>query len=469
MIHQIKTQSQHIGVLPQQIQLLKLFHLTNSELHQRVQDELNENPLLEENVDSELQNDSSKETIQDYQDEDEYQYDDIPDYRIEHNNYLSENNLPQLPISESINFRKELKEQIRFSLQDEKDFELADYLIDSLDESGLLEQSLEEITDDYSFKKLRAINTEEVEKIRSQLKKLGSGGAGCFSIQEYLLLQLHERPLKNPIIKKAICLLEQYSLSFMYKNVDTVTELLGIDKFELQIIFELIRSCKLKPFTEINQFDLNRSVIPDFIVRRSEDGFEITLHNQRSSTLFINHSIMQSLSKQNPADKRALIYLKGKVSSAKWFVDAIRQREVTMQKIMRAIIEFQYDYFLDGDITQLKPMILRNITDRCGVDIASVSRITCNKYADTDFGVICLKDLFSEGIENLQGKNVSNKVIQAAIENIIQNEDRKNQLTDQQLVALLSAKGFNIARRTVAKYREQLNIPSAQLRSILVS
>jgi RNA polymerase sigma-54 factor len=469
MIHQIKSQTQHSTVLPQQIQLLKLFHLTGTELQDRIREELNENPLLEETQAPDHDEEPTKDTVQDYQDEEEYKYDDIPDYRLEHNNYLSEQNLPQFPLLERYDFRKDLKEQARFILEKGEEMEIANYLIDSLNDSGLLDQSMEEITDDYSFRKGKAVDAGQIEAIRSEIKKLGTGGAGCFTIREYLLYQLHQMNVRSPNVKKAISLMEKYFTSFAYRNAEKVLDGLGIDKHELKIVLKLIRNCKLKPVTEIDTSGASGTIIPDFIVRRNGDGYEVTLHHQRSSTLFINSAMSATISKQNPSDKRTLEYLKSKLNSAQWFVDAVRQREITMHKVMRVIIEYQFDYFKNGEIAHLKPMILKNITDNSGVDISTISRITCNKYADTHFGTIRLKDLFSEGIENANGRNISNRVIQSAIEEIVKNEDKKKQLTDRQLVTLLSNKGFDIARRTVAKYREQLGIPAAQFRSLLVS
>jgi RNA polymerase sigma-54 factor len=470
MLSQVRTQKHQFNVLPQQIQLLKLFHLTTLELQQRIQEELNENPLLEENTTSDDdQDNSSKDTVQDYQDEEEYKYDDIPDYKLEHNNYLSEQNMPQRPIAELYDFRKDLKEQIRFIIKDQPEVDLADYLIDSLNESGMLEQNLEALTDDYSFKKHQIIEPGQIEKIRSIIKEIEPGGVGCFTIKEFLLFQLSKMNTSRPDVMKAICLLEKHFENLTYRNTEKITELLQLDEDELQIVLQLIRTCKPKPLTELDTTASFATVIPDFIVREDGDGFEISLYRQRSATLFINQSMSKMITKQNGADKGAQQYLKSKLNSAQWFVDAIKQRENTMQKVMRVIVELQQEYFRNGDIAQLKPMILKNVADRTSVDISTVSRITCNKYADTHFGTIRLKDLFSEGIENEQGENISNRVIQSAIEDVVRSEDKKSPLTDQQLVTVLSMKGFNIARRTVAKYREQLRIPAVQLRAMWVS
>ncbi len=468
MLHQVRAQKQQFTVLPQQIQLLKLFHLTTTELQQRIQDELNENPLLEENLASTDNEEMTKDAVQDYQDEDEYKYDDIPDYKLEHNNYFSDQNIPQRPISERPDFRKELREQIQFVLKKTEDLDLATYLIDSLNESGMLDQTLDEITDDYSFKKHRIVEADEVERIRAIVKQLEPGGAGCYSVKEFLLFQLLK--MKSvPLVATAIRLLEQYFEHLTYRNTEKIAELLGIEEAELKRVLRLIRTCRLKPVTEIDSAGINSTVIPDFVVRKDGEKFEISLYRQRSATLFINHSMTSMLNKEGRADQGTVHYLKSKLSAAQWFVDAVKQREGTMMKVMRVMVDLQREYFENGEISFLKPMILKNVADRTGTDISTVSRITCNKYADTHFGVIRLKDLFSEGIENEHGENVSNRVIQAAMETIIRNEDKKNPLTDQQIVTALSMKGFVLARRTVAKYREQLGIPAVQLRAMWVS
>ncbi len=470
MLSQVRSQNQHLTVVPQQIQMLKLFHLTTLELQQRIQTELNDNPLLEETVTSdEGEEDFNKDAVQDFQDEEEYQYDDTPDYKLEHNNYLSDQNLPQRPIVERDNFRIDLKEQITFVLQSEKDIQLANYLIDSLNDSGMLEQKPEALADDYSFKTYSVVDPEEIERIRLVIRELEPGGFGCLTLKEFLLYQLNNMNSKRPDVKKAIYLLEQHFDNFAHKHSEQIADLLGIDEKELQIVLRLIRTCKSKPNTETDTTSTHATVIPDFIIRREGETLEISLYHQRSATLFINHSMATLASQKNGSSKQANQYMKSMMSSAQWFVDAIKQREGTMQKVMRVITELQRAYFMDGDIELLKPMILKNVSDKTGVAISTISRITCNKYADTHFGIIRLKDLFSEGIENQLGENISNRVIQSAIEEVVKNEDKRNPLADQELVRVLSVKGFSIARRTVAKYREQLRIPAAQQRTLWVS
>lgn len=465
MLSQIRTHRHQLTVLPQQIQLLKLFHLTNLELQQRIKDELDDNPLLEENTSNEEDIDNkSVDKIQDYQDEEEYSYDDIPDYKLEYNNYLSDRDLPQRPISEQYDFRHDLKEQAVMIFINEAELDLAFYIIDSVNECGLLEQSLDVLADDYSFKKYCVVDLSSLDKIRRIVKELEPEGVGCFTIKEFLIFQLQRLNAKRPDVKKAICLLENHIDSFSFKNTESIAKHLHLDEDEFQIVLQLIRTCKSKPITETDSTSTHATVIPDFMVRCTRDILEISLCHQRSSTLSINRP--QAMILKGDHNENSRQYLKSKLSSAQWFVNAIKQREETMYKVIQVIVELQRDYFLNGDINCLRPMILKNVADRIGADISTVSRITCNKYVDTHFGTIHLKELFSEGIQNESGENISNRVIQSAMEEVVRNEDKKNPLSDHQLVTLLSEMGFNLARRTVAKYRDQLRIPAAQLRAM---
>jgi len=465
MLKQIGTQKQHFNVLPQQIQLLKLFHLTTLELQQRIQEELNDNPLLEEDVNEEdkLSAEASKDEVQEYQDEEEYAYDDIPDYKLEHNNYLAEDN-SQRPFAEQLDFRKTLKEQIAVNLKNEKEKIIAQFLIDSLTEEGLLEQDASAIADDISFQNHIVIEADEVDRIRLKLQQIEPYGMGCRTIKEFLIFQL-KRMQPSVSVKNGISLLSEHFQDLSHRNMEKIAAKIQITENELRKVIHLIGTLKMKPFTELQSSVAAPQIIPDFIITENGDKLEITLYRQRSSTLFINQSLTKMLEKEKKADKATVTYLKGKMSSAQWFVDAIKQRETTMMKIMTEILRFQSEFFKEGDIRLLKPMILKNIAEKIGMDISTVSRITCNKYADTPFGTILLKSLFSEGVENEQGEMISNRVIQTAIEEVVKAEDKHAPYTDQQLVSILSGKGFDIARRTVSKYREHLQIPIAQRRA----
>jgi RNA polymerase sigma-54 factor len=468
MLNQVHSQKQSFTVLPQQIQLLKLFHLNTLGLQQRIQEELIENPVLEESVSEEdnVTEASKDDTIQEYQDQAEYQEDDIPDYKLEHNNYLSDADLPQRPIPEYLDFRKDLKEQVRVLLADPMQLMIAEYLIDSLSDDGMLEQDMSSIADDISFQKNKVIAAAEIEYVRRQLLRLEPMGIGCTSIKEFLLLQLRQRDQADKKTQLAIQLLEKNFGDLAHRNMEKIASQLNINESELRGILKLISTCQLKPLAESSGPPQRDAIVLDFVVTQNNDIIEVSLYRQRSSTLFINNSLSAMVTNGKCGDKGTLQYLKSKLSSAQWFVSAIKQRETTMLNVMKAIVRFQKDYFKDGDIRLLKPMILKDIADEVGVDISTASRITCNKYADTHFGTTLLKDLFSKGIENERGEAISNRVIQKAIEDVVEGENKQKPYTDQQLVAVLAEKGFNIARRTVAKYREQRQIPVMQVRAL---
>jgi RNA polymerase sigma-54 factor len=471
MLQQNLVQKQETKILPQQIQLLNLFHLNTLELEHRIEQELEDNPFLDKKEDEEeaTADKFAKEQTQDYQDWDEHGYDDIPDYKMEYSNYLPDDEKTFSPMKAATDFREDLKKQFRLCCNDEKLTLLADYLIDSLSDNGLLEITLDKLAEEYSFTCKTWMEAEDFEPVLKLIQNLDPIGIGARSICECLLLQLKAMNQKRPDVQKAICLLQDHYQDLRNRNMDKIMECLQLEEDELKIILELISSLKMKPVAEVQEGSTpNAHIIPDFLIVQEGDYLEVSLYNQRSSSLFISREWKEIVadSQKNKKDAAAAQYLKNKYQSAQWFVSAIRQREGTMLRIMKAIVNMQYEYFREGDIKLLKPMILKNIADKTGVDISTVSRITCNKYVDSPFGMILLKDLFTEGIINEKGEAISNKVIQVAIEDAIEKEDKKNPYTDQQLVAILAKKGFSIARRTVAKYREILQIPVAQMRSI---
>jgi RNA polymerase sigma-54 factor len=469
MLSQIQTQKQQLKILPQQIQMLNIFHLNVLELDQRISDELDENPLLEMNEEEETVavEKFAKESVQDYEDWEEHGYDDIPDYKLEYENYFNTETVPNVPIKAFRDYREALKEQIRYEGLSEKQLKLADYIIDCLNCNGFLRQELEDMADDLSFKQGVIVEMSELEEVLGFIQRLDPVGVGAKNTRECLLLQLHHLGKKGPDVKMAIRLLEEHYSDLSHRNMEKIMESLHIDEDELKIILRLLASLKLKPvLEEFEGTSINNNIIPDFMLIVNEEGtIEVNLYRSRSSSLYINQSLMENVQNTGTSrDKSATQYLKSKLSSAQWFVNAIKQRESTMMQIMRAITELQHDYFLTGDVSLLKPMILKNIADKVGVDISTVSRVTSNKYVDTPFGIILLKNLFTEGIINKEGEVISNRVIQSAIEGVIEKEDKLNPYTDQQLVSILANKGINVARRTIAKYREQLQIPVAQLR-----
>lgn len=471
MINQRLAQKQRLKILPQQIQLLNFFHLNTLELEQRILQELEENPLLEDqkNEFEPLVDKYNKDSVQDYQDWEEYVYDDIPDYKVEYNNYLHNEKLPERPIVGQTDFRSNLKEQYKLAHTDEAGIELAEYIIDSFNEHGLMEQDPEDLAEDISFKSGKWIEADCIIAVLKKIQGLDPVGIGARSIRECLLIQLKRLNAKRPDVKMAIQLLENHFTDLHNRNMDRIKHQLKIDDEELKIVLQLIAGLKMKPVCEVQEgVTLNQNILPDFIVTRNGDDIEVQLYRHRSESLNINSTWRQMAdqTKQVTTDKMAIQYVKNKLQSAQWFIHAVQQREATMMKIMKSIVHIQYDYFLTGDINLLKPMILKNVAEMVGVDISTVSRITCNKYAETPFGLLLLKELFTEGIANEKGQVISNKVIQSAIEEVIENEDKHNPYTDQQLVTILSQKGFSVARRTVAKYREQLQIPVSHVRSL---
>ena len=458
--------------MPQQIELLNLFHLNSLALEQRIQDELNENPLLEEqsSQDDDHLEKFNKETVQDFQNWEEYGYDDIPDYKTEYHNYISTEKVPEKPLADVPDFRDDLKKQCRFLDIPEEQYYLYDFLIDSLNEYGFLEQQVDELASEISFRKKIWIETTELEEALKKIRELDPFGTGCQSVQEYFLLQLKQMNTKQPDVRVAINLLEEHYHDLRVCNLDKLRRQLGLEEDEIRIVLNLLAHLKTRPFNPPPAvMQANPSILPDFIILDEGDILDVVLYRQRSSNLHISQAWLETVqhaSQDHNMDKSARQYLRSKLSSAQWFINAIQQRESNMLRIMKAIVAMQYEYFKSGDILQLQPMKLKDIADKVSVDISTVSRLTCNKYAETVFGTILLKDLFTEGIVNKEGNSISNKVIQSIIGELIQNEDKKAPYTDRQLVSILGERGYTIARRTVAKYRELMSIPVAQVRSL---
>lgn len=468
MIYQHLTQKQQVRILPQQIQLLNLFHLNTLELEHRIQQELEENPLLEEAPadDNSLREDS--EVIQDFADWDEFGYDDIPDYKTEYANYFSGEAIPDRPIAQTADFREHLKEQCRLLLMEEKDFQQICYLIDSLNENGMLDQELSSLAEDMSFKHGEWIESPQLERLLKVIQTLDPAGVGARDIRECLLLQLKRKHTNRPDVAAAFKLVQDHFTDLKNRQLDKIMDSLGLEEDELRIVLELVAALPLQPIMTATEESGNRNyIVPDFVIAVEGDVIDVSLARQRSSSLHISHSWMENVKNQCAKDDKAAgQYLKSKLQAAEWFISAIQQRESTMLRVMRTIVKWQYEYFKEGDPLMLKPMILKNIAKEVGVDISTVSRITSNKYAATPFGNILLKDLFSEGLANEQGEVVSNRIIQHALEEAIAAEDKKSPFTDHQLVVILAKNGYKIARRTVAKYRELLRIPTAQMRAV---
>lgn len=469
MLQQSQLQKQSLKILPQQIQMLGIYHLNSLQLEQRIKDELDENPLLEANTDDEsLDVAQDKDQPQDYQDYDEYQYDDIPDYKLEAESFIHTNNL-NMPIKDTIDFRTTLKQQLINLNLDETETRIAEYIIDCIEDNGFLERDLQEIADDISFSQKTFVEESVIEKLLLQIQEFEPFGVGCRNIREFFLKQLNNQK-QCPIVKKCVALVDKYYNELQKRNFEKIYNGLGIDDEELSILFKHISTLQLKPVNAAQEGQMvKETIIPDFILTVEGETLMVDLYKQKSNLLYINQSLMQTVEKKEgrtAEEKAAMQNFKNKLTSAMWFINAIKQREDNMLRIIRAIVKRQKEYFLTGDASYMRPMILKNIADEVGLDISTISRVTCNKYIDTPFGYILLKNLFTQSIVNEEGLSVSNRVVQIKLKEIIDGEDKDMPYNDQQLVAILEEHGIKIARRTVAKYRELLNIPVGDMRRI---
>jgi len=474
MIYQSNVQRQQLKILPQQIQLLNLFHLNTLELNQKIKEELEENPCLEEqNEDSEETGEgeitSSSKIEDDWQDWEDYLQDDISDAKIIYSNYLNKEIYSEKPFIQSDSFQQILKDQYKFILSSEEQLQMADYIVDSMDENGFLTEDVDVVAENFSFKYNHWVSATEIENMLHFIQGLEPHGIGARNVCECLILQLKRLP-DSFQVKKAIDLLENYYTDLKNRNMFKLREALQLDEMQLKNILKLIGSLNMHPvLTAQDQSFSNGYIIPDFILTVEGDEMNVSLYRSSSGTLTINYGWLDSVSSRNnnkQLEKATQQYIKSKITSAKWFISAIHQRESSMLKIMKAIVNWQHDYFINGNRSLLKPMILKDIAHVVQMDISSVSRITSNKYVSTPCGLILLKNLFNEGINTVEGNIVSSHVIKNALEEIVVSEDKKSTLTDQQLVKKLAQRGYIIARRTVAKYRELLHIPTAQMRAL---
>ena len=467
MIAQQQTQKQTLKILPQQIQLLNLYFLNSLELQQRIKNELEENPFLDEVEEKPEDLKLSKDDVRDFEDWEEHGYDDIPDYKSEYQNYFDAEVAPDSAIVSICGFKEEARQQLHMLDICEEDRAIAEYIIDTLNQNGFMDRPLDEVADDMSFHFHSVIEVETVKRGLTIVQTLDPIGIGSCNIRECLLLQLRKMDIKKEGVKCALALVENHFEDLIHRQFEKLHNALKVDDVQLRQVLNLIGGLKFSPVAEIAQHDPRNTIIPDFIISNDGDRIRVSLLSGRSGSIFVNQALHDQLASQiSSKDRMASQYVKSKLSSAEWFVNAVKQREDTMMQIIQCIVELQREYFASGDIGLLRPMVLRNVSDMTGLDISTISRITSNKYAETHFGIIYLKKLFSEGIADKKGKVVSNKVIQSVIGDAIQAEDKCHPYTDQQLVTLLEQKGLNIARRTVAKYREQMQIPIAQIRAV---
>lgn len=488
MMNLSQSQRQTFKITPLQIQMLNFLQLSTVELEERIKNELEENPLLEEGIitnDETPENDfeeiSDPETEDystiikpenDYSDWDEYGNDDTPDYKTSINNHSSDDDLYTVPIIQESDWRTDLKAQVHYLPLNERQIMLMDYIIDSLNDNGFLTTAADVIADDVSFTNNVFVDIEEVAHLLKVLRMMDPAGIGAADLQECLMMQLQRKKENGLDVDLAVDIVAFNIDELAVRNYEKIMRMRNITSEELKKAIQQITALNAKPIMDgsTSSIAVKDNIIPDYIITYETNlsgdmSIDISLNNGRTPSLKINKDFAETIN--STKNKAVNQYINTKMSAANWLIEAIQQRETTMLKTMKAIVLFQRVFFTTGDIRNLKPMILKDIADQIGMDISTISRVTSGKYAQTPFGTINLKDLFTEGIKVDSGEEVSNREIQQAIANLIANENKQNPLNDFQLMDLLAQKGYNIARRTVAKYRENMSIPSAQMRRVL--
>lgn len=466
---------------PAQIQVIKMLEVPTLELEERIRQELEENPALEEGADSESNTDEFDDEYgndeggnNDDFDPDEYMMDDdIPDYKLKANNTSKDDKREDIPFSAGMTFHENLIDQLGLLDLSEHQHLLAEYVIGNIDDEGYLRRTAESMVDDIVFQAGIQTTDEEMLQIIELVKQFDPAGIGATTLQECLLLQLQRKKQTTEVVL-AEKIIDQYFEEFTKKHYDKITKSLNIDEEQLKKVITEITRLNPKPGNAWGGNILEKSmstIVPDFILETEGRQLIVNLNNSNVPELRVNTTYNEMFqdyasNKKNQSRemKDAILFVKQKIDAARWFIDAIKQRQQTLLTTMTAIVQFQKEFFLEGDDTFLKPMILKDIADRTGYDISTISRVSNSKYIQTDFGVYPVKYFFSESMTNDSGEEVSTREIKKILQDCIDNENKQKPLNDDALADVLKEKGYLIARRTVAKYREQLNIPVARLR-----
>lgn len=472
---------------PQQIQLMKLIQLPTQEFEQRLKQELEENPALEvedENADD-YENSQLTDSYDEYDDSgnesinaediniDEYLSDDeIPNYKTQANNYSSDDEEKDIPFASGPSFTQHLKNQMNTYRLTEEEEIINDFLIGSIDDSGYIRRDLTDILDDLAFTENIFTTEKELERLLKIVQQLDPAGVGARDLKECLILQL-KRKQEKPCINLAIDILENGFEHFVKKHYTKLLQKFHITEEELKDAIKQIERLNPKPGGSfVGNSKVTEQIVPDFTIRIVDGELELTLNSRNAPELHISNEYNNLMhgykdsSEKSKSQKEAVMFIKHKLDAAKWFIDAIKQRQQTLLLNMNAIMQHQKEYFLTGDERKLKPMILKDIADVIDMDVSTVSRVASSKYVSTPYGTKLIKEFFSESMKNDQGEDVSTREIKNILESVIKEEDKKKPLTDDRLALILKDKGYPIARRTIAKYREQLDIPVARLRKI---
>jgi RNA polymerase sigma-54 factor len=478
---------------PQQIQLMKLLQVPTANLEERVKEELEENPALEmgeegsedefgedmqESIDEPMDElmDGSED---DYENADmtEYIVDDdgeIADYKTRDDNYPEMDDQKVMPIRVETTFHDLVVDQLGMLELDERRFKIAEQIVGSLDDDGYLRRELSSISDDLAFRQGMVVEEKEIEELLEQIQQFDPAGICARNLQECLLLQLKRKLGEGKSVALAIQILSKYFEEFTKKHYEKIQHNLNLNDEQIRDVINQIIKLNPKPGGNIGEVNKAETyIIPDFYIINNNGRLELSLNARNAPDLRISEGYRDMLkdyekgSKKDKRQKEAVLFIKQKIDSAKWFIDMIKQRQETLINTMSAIISHQEEFFLTGDETNMRPMILKDIAELTGLDISTVSRVANSKFVQTEFGTYRLKFFFSESLSTDSGEEVSTREVKKILNDIIEGEDKRKPLSDEILTDLLQAKGYNIARRTVAKYREQLNVPVARLRKEL--
>ncbi len=475
-INQSQVQNILQKLSPQQIQMIKLLELPTIQLEQCIKKEIEENPALEENQEDLHEYEISKElSIEEYKRREE-----IPAYKLQISNHSKDDKVYQTQLSDSYTLTEYLKEQLSYLSIEDNLYEVAEYIIGSLDRNGYLQRKISSIVDDMAFNLGLDIDETQVRKALKYVQMLEPRGVGARNLQEALLLQLKSLP-KNDIVMLSMRVVEDFFNEFTKKHYEKIVSKMDLDEDTFRAIITMITGLSPKPanlYAEQIQSEPTIQITPDFTVENIDGELELSLNKGNRFDIQINKSYLELLASlikeskkiktSNPHTientKEAASFVRHKIDSAKWFISALNQRNTTLVLTINAILGFQKKYFLSGSDSDLKPMILKDISDLTGLDLSTISRVVNSKYIETDFGVFSLKYFFSEAMMKEDGEEVSSREIKSTIVECVENEDKTSPLTDEALMDILQQKSYKIARRTVAKYREMLNIPVARLR-----
>jgi len=455
---------------PLQIQTIKLIELPIQELEQRIRKEMEENPVLDEDVPNEKEEEEAPREVS----LSEYKEDDaIPSYRLRSDNYNTKDERPQYStFSVKESFTQSLQEQLGYRSLSERQYAVASFIIGSLDDDGYLRRSIDSLVDDISFRANIETDEDEVLEMLKVVQEFEPAGVGARDLRECLLLQIrHCR--KTPEVENATKILTHHFHEFTSKHFQKIMSRMNLTEVELKAAMAKILKLNPSPGGQIDDTytDQAQQIVPDFLLEYRDGELKLSMPRFSIPELRVNRKyadiLMDAANSSEREKKEAAAFVKKKLDSAKWFVEAVKQRHNTLSSTMQAIVDYQHDYFVDGDETHLKPMVLKDIAEKTGYDISTISRVVNSKYIETHFGIYSLKYFFSEGLENQDGEEVSTRELKKALQECVDNENKRKPLTDDELVDRMTEKGYKVARRTIAKYRDQLGIPKARLRKEL--